>query len=118
MVSCSTFCDVFGILNEYLGETVELTSTQGVNLGEHVTLLCSFSDGRSFNSSSVVYRHNGNVIDDDDPSFDILPKSGFASKQTLRFRAERSSNGSYTCEPNGFGESEAAIVYVVTSKII
>ncbi|XP_065845942.1 uncharacterized protein [Oscarella lobularis] len=103
---------LFSVVN---GETVELTSTQGVNLGEHVTLLCSFSDGRSFNSSSVVYRHNGNVIDDDDPSFDILPKSGFASKQTLRFRAERSSNGSYTCEPNGFGESEAAIVYVVTN---
>ncbi|XP_065831979.1 uncharacterized protein [Oscarella lobularis] len=97
------------------GQTVQLTSTQGVDLGEYVTLRCSFSDERSFNSSSVVYRHNRNVIDDADPLFNILPKSGFVAMQTLRFRAERSSNGSYTCEPNGFGESEAAIVYVVTN---
>lgn len=86
-------------------------------MGRDVILVCSISKGQ-FNSSSVVYRHNGKIIDDDDSSFARLPKPGFVAMQTLRFKADCGRNGSYTCEPRGFGESDAAIVYVVTSKII
>ncbi|XP_065845826.1 uncharacterized protein [Oscarella lobularis] len=73
------------------------------------------SNGQKFDPMAVVYRFNGNVIDDSRFAFIVKTGSEYVTKQKLKISvADRSHNGSYTCQPRSFRESNAAVIYVIT----
>ena len=91
-----------------------LNSSRAVKIGDYVELTCQVPVGQKFDPANVVYRFNEKAIDDS--KFDEIKTVGSGEQKLKIFQADLSHNGTYTCQPKGFKESNKAIIYILTGK--
>ncbi|XP_065845824.1 uncharacterized protein [Oscarella lobularis] len=89
-----------------------LNSSRAVKIGDYVELTCQVPVGQKFDPANVVYRFNEKAIDDS--KFDEIKTVGSGEQKLKIFQADLSHNGTYTCQPKGFKESNKAIIYILT----